>query len=382
MKFYVRASDYRDDDIYDEYYEDYYEDDEDEDEIYSAVPSRKYWYFTRHGVQPGSVPKYVNILDIVDRPEGSYFLADDVISTNDLRKYEIIERRPEDGIYCSKASKRNKYEEDIKNIFGSPSNSVANEAISNAERVIGEVADTVGDDEASKNLAKNIINLITSAIGSARGKTPQALIKAIISIGSKYEPDAMGLDELKEFITKLGKLQNSSKTGYKAMVYLMENVNGNLTTRLDRTIKFLKNEFKIVSSTEPSNYAIKSSKSPNSSANKYPKYMKVSKGRRDFSVHYNVIDNSPYADPHQMWLEFQASVSAINPYDDAEYAWAQIENGHINIIKGGKVIQQHYYFDADDMDVENSEWCDAIIEQAIDYISEINDTVESRMVHN
>lgn len=129
-------------------------------------------------------------------------------------------------------------------------------------------------------------------------------------------------------------------------------------------------------------YEIYSSKSPNSVANKYPEYMKVSRGGQDFSVHYNLIDNSPSADAHKMWLEFQASVSAIKPYDDAEYAWAQIENGHINVIKGGKVIQQYYYFDADDMDVENSEWCDSIIEQAIDYISEINDKVESRMVHN
>ena len=191
----------------------------------SSSVSSRYWYFTRHGVQPGSVPKYVNILDIVDTPEGSYFLADGVISTNDLRNYEIKERKPENDV-------------------------------------------------------------------------------------------------------------------------------------------------------------VEASKSPNSAANRYTEYMKVSRGGQDFSVHYDLIDNSPSADPHQMWLEFQASVSAIKPYDDAEYAWAQIENGHINVIKGGKVIQQYYYFDADDMDVENSEWCDAIIEQAIDYISKINDKVESRIVHN
>lgn len=197
-----------------------------EDEIYSSTtPSRRYWYFTRHGVQPGSVPKYVNILDIVDTPEGTYFLADGVIRTDDLRKYEIKERKPESGV-------------------------------------------------------------------------------------------------------------------------------------------------------------VEASKSPSSVANKYPEYMKVSRGGQDFSVHYNLIDNSPSADAHQMWLEFQASVSAIKPYDDAEYAWAQIENGHINVIKGGKVIQQYYYFDADDMDVENSEWCDIIIDEAIDLIAKINKDIEPRMVYN
>lgn len=196
------------------------------DDIYSSTTSSsRYWYFTRHGVQPGSVPKYVNILDIVDTPEGSYFLADGVISTDDLRNYEIKERKPKSA-------------------------------------------------------------------------------------------------------------------------------------------------------------AVEASKSPNSAANKYPKYMKVSRGGQNFSVHYNLIDNSPSADAHQMWLEFQASVSAIKPYDDAEYAWAQIENGHINVIKGGKVIQQYYYFNADDMDVENTEWCDIIIDEAIDLIAKINKDIEPRMVYN
>lgn len=196
------------------------------DDIYSSTTlSDRYWYFTRHGVQPGSVPKYVNILDIVDTPEGSYFLADGVISTDDLRNYEIKERKPKSAV-------------------------------------------------------------------------------------------------------------------------------------------------------------VEASKSPNSVANKYPEYMKVSRGRQNFSVHYNLIDNSPSADAHQMWLEFQASVSAIKPYDDAEYAWAQIENGHINVIKGGKVIQQYYYFDADDMDVENYEWCDIIIDEAIDLIAKVNKDIEPRMVYN
>lgn len=72
------------------------------DDIYSSTTlSDRYWYFTRHGVQPGSVPKYVNILDIVDKPEGSYFLADGVILTKDLRDYDIKERKPEDSVTSS-----------------------------------------------------------------------------------------------------------------------------------------------------------------------------------------------------------------------------------------------------------------------------------------
>ena len=56
----------------------------------------KYWYFTKHGVQPGSVPKGVNIEDIKDTEEGSYFLADKMLTTDELRKYEIIEKEPRD----------------------------------------------------------------------------------------------------------------------------------------------------------------------------------------------------------------------------------------------------------------------------------------------
>lgn len=54
-----------------------------------------YWYFTRHGVQPGSVPKDINILDIVDTDNGSYFLSDKVIDTDNLHKYEIEEKKPD-----------------------------------------------------------------------------------------------------------------------------------------------------------------------------------------------------------------------------------------------------------------------------------------------
>ena len=78
------------------------------DDIYSSTTSSsRYWYFTRHGVQPGSVPKYVNILDIVDKPEGSYFLADGVILTKDLRDYDIKERKPEDSVTSSTRIKSN-----------------------------------------------------------------------------------------------------------------------------------------------------------------------------------------------------------------------------------------------------------------------------------
>ena len=193
-------------------------------------------------------------------------------------------------------------------------------------------------------------------------------------------------DEVEEYsvveVDPSGKVEVRAEVGYEGLMTLCDALNP-IVQRYDKDSYFEPVQPGIIQAwIENKNDAVESSKSPSSVANKYPEYMKVSRGGQDFSVHYNLIDNSPSADAHQMWLEFQASVSVIKPYDDAEYAWAQIENGHINVIKSGKVIQQYYYFDADDMDVENSEWCDSIIEQAIDYISEINDKVESRMVHN
>ena len=54
-----------------------------------------YWYFTRHGVQPGSIPKGANVLTIQDVENGTYVKLDRVLTTKELNDYEIIEKRPE-----------------------------------------------------------------------------------------------------------------------------------------------------------------------------------------------------------------------------------------------------------------------------------------------
>lgn len=68
-----------------------------DDDIYTAtnIQASEYWYFTKHGVQPGSVPKGYNILDIVDTETGSYFLTDKVIPGDALVEFDIIEKVPE-----------------------------------------------------------------------------------------------------------------------------------------------------------------------------------------------------------------------------------------------------------------------------------------------
>lgn len=54
----------------------------------------EWWYFTTHGVQPGSVPKGIEILDVIDTANGTYFCSDRVLNTSELRYYDIKEKYP------------------------------------------------------------------------------------------------------------------------------------------------------------------------------------------------------------------------------------------------------------------------------------------------
>lgn len=106
------------------------------------------------------------------------------------------------------------------------------------------------------------------------------------------------------------------------------------------------------------------------------------KGRNRYTIMYSEVYNAPDADPRKMFHEFEAQISVSNPYDDADYVWASISNGVINYVKNGKVIDKSYYMDADDMDVENDEWCDVVIEQALEGLESYNSKVESRIIHS
>lgn len=106
------------------------------------------------------------------------------------------------------------------------------------------------------------------------------------------------------------------------------------------------------------------------------------KGRNRYTIMYSEVYNAPDADPRKMFHEFEAQISVSNPYDDADYVWASISNGVINYVKNGKVIDKSYYMDADDMDVENDEWCDVVIEQALENLESYNSNVKSRIIHS
>ena len=116
-------------------------------------------------------------------------------------------------------------------------------------------------------------------------------------------------------------------------------------------------------------------------ADNYDEYNTITYQRTKYSIHYTHINTDPNADSLQMFKEFKATVSEIHPYDDADYTWAQIENGIIKYIKNGKVIDKSYYMTAEDWDLENNEWCDAVIDEAVYNLAELNKDVEPKMIH-
>lgn len=111
------------------------------------------------------------------------------------------------------------------------------------------------------------------------------------------------------------------------------------------------------------------------------------KGKNRFSIHYDdVID---IEDPELSFKQFRASVSPIKPYDDADYAWARIENGNISYFRKGKLIKKEYYFmfddygtDEDELYEDANDWMNDIINKACDTLIDLNQNVEPVIIHN
>lgn len=62
--------------------------------------NRKYWYFTTHGIGPGTIPKGVHILDVKEGQNkkgtwGDYICLDAILNTSELREFDLIELAPD-----------------------------------------------------------------------------------------------------------------------------------------------------------------------------------------------------------------------------------------------------------------------------------------------
>lgn len=117
-------------------------------------------------------------------------------------------------------------------------------------------------------------------------------------------------------------------------------------------------------------------------SNPYDSNETMKQGKHKYHVMYNTIDTSPEADPVQMLKEFKFQITVISPYDDAQYEWCKGENGTVNIYKGSKLVDESIYMTSDDWDVENSEWCEAVLRGCVELLEESNSKIKPRMVHN
>lgn len=62
---------------------------------------RRYWYFTTHGLGPGTIPKDLHILETREGKNdkgtyGDYICLDGVLSTDELKEYDLRELSPDD----------------------------------------------------------------------------------------------------------------------------------------------------------------------------------------------------------------------------------------------------------------------------------------------
>lgn len=55
-----------------------------------------FWYFSKHGIGPGSLPKGVNVVETKeDDNYGTYVALDKVLTTKELKEYELKEKKPD-----------------------------------------------------------------------------------------------------------------------------------------------------------------------------------------------------------------------------------------------------------------------------------------------
>lgn len=73
---------------------------EDEEE-FEEIETGGFWYFTHHGVQPGSIPRRAGVLDMIDTPSGTYVKLDCVLNTKELNEYDMREQAPPSDIMSS-----------------------------------------------------------------------------------------------------------------------------------------------------------------------------------------------------------------------------------------------------------------------------------------
>ena len=110
-------------------------------------------------------------------------------------------------------------------------------------------------------------------------------------------------------------------------------------------------------------------------AGRYSDYFVYERGAgKRYSVHMNQNDG----------YNFEASISKISPYDDADYVWAHIKsNGAVDYYKGGKKIGKSQLWSYEEDDYEDvAEYMDSCIDSVVVDLIDFNRSIEPVMVHN
>lgn len=385
---------------YAEFYPDEYDADDYDDSIYSSessnVNNMKYWYFTKHGVQPGSIPKYVNVLDIIDKPEGSYFLTDNIINTNDLHEYEIKEAIPEDVDSCSEIEAN--YNVAIDKLHNELYNKIVKYGLSEG------FPENEIDDYFFVTVMKAYDHIECEVRAEVDYEGLEALCDLLNPVVQKYEPAAYfepvtsGIIEAYIYPTGKNKALFASKGSGDTHYMQLKRAYKNMRKFDDmdsQSADILDLEDELNSHNTP--YERYEHTTDNGCTIFYDDYIKGQefknsdlteretlyyKGKK-FVVHYTVKDTY---DAKEAFDSFKASISMIAPYDDADYYWARIYNGIIKYIYKGKVMRVNYYFNPEDMsDVDDwnlEDWYSGICDEVVQSLYESNKSIESKMVHN
>jgi len=105
-------------------------------------------------------------------------------------------------------------------------------------------------------------------------------------------------------------------------------------------------------------------------------YQTYKRGKQKFSIYmYNDDVNN---------LKFQ--ISTINPYDDADYAWARCGykgTNYVQFIKGGKVVDgmQLNYYEDEDYEDEN-EYLNEVIDSVCVELNSMNSSIKPKIIYD
>lgn len=113
----------------------------------------------------------------------------------------------------------------------------------------------------------------------------------------------------------------------------------------------------------------------------YDKYYAVAYGNHRYSVYDTTLSDDVF-NKQYCTNNYKAQISKISPYDDAEYVWANVENGLVNFILDGKIIDTIKDISNDDDFEYNFEWQDNIFLTALENLEIYNKDIKPIMIYN